>query len=58
MPTLMAMVLASIAPLLVHKILPANVPFFLKAFLDLFLWVFVFYFVFRVLTNLRPDIDD
>lgn len=58
MPTLMAMILASLGPALVHRILPPDIPFAIKAFLDLFLWIFVFYFVYRVLTNLRPDIDD
>ena len=58
MPSLMAMILASLAPILVHKILPVNAPFVIKAFLDLFLFIFVFYIVNRILTNLRPDIDD
>ncbi len=58
MPSLMAMILASLGPILIHKVLPANVPFVIKAFLDLFLFIFVFYFVNRILTNLRPDIDD
>lgn len=58
MPSLMAMILASLGPILVHKILPTNAPFVIKAFIDLFLFIFVFYFVNRILTNLRPDIED
>ncbi len=58
MPSLMALLLASVGPILVHKILPPNIPFFVKAFLDLFIFIFVFYFIYRLLTNLRPDIDD
>ena len=58
MPSFMALILASVGPIMVHKILPSNVPFFVKAFLDLFIFIFVFYIVNRILTNLRPDIDD
>ena len=58
MPSLMAMIIASLAPILIHRLMPDSMPFFFKAFLDLFLFIFVFYFVNRVLTNLRPDLDD
>ncbi len=58
MPSLMALILAAIGPVLIHRLLPPGIPFFIKAFLDLFLFVFVFYFVNRLLTRLRPDIDD
>ena len=58
MPSLMAMLIAAVGPILIHKILPPQLPFFVKAFLDLFLFIFIFYIVNRLLTNLRPDIDD
>lgn len=58
MPSLMAMILASVGPILIHRIMPANMPFMFKIFLDFLLFIFVFYLVNRILTNLRPDIDD
>ncbi len=57
MPGLMAMILAAVGPILVHRILPPDIPFLVKAFLDIFIFISVFYLVNRILTNLRPDID-
>jgi hypothetical protein len=55
MPTLMAIIVAALAPMILNRVFPDLGPIALKALLDLLVWFIAFYFLRKLLTDLRPD---
>jgi hypothetical protein len=55
MPTLIAVIIAAFAPMVLNKIFPYLGPTEFRAFLELLAWFIALYFIRKLLTGLRVE---